>query len=52
MVASIFYFFYIIINQIKYQLTENEENLFFGEKIAHVSVVLSYTTLLCFYFSI
>ena len=31
--------FYIIINKMKYQITENEENLSFGKKNAQVSVV-------------
>ena len=31
--------FYIIIHNIKQQITENEENLLFGKKVAQVSVV-------------
>ena len=36
---SCFKLFYIIINKMKQQITKNEENLFFGEKNAQVSVV-------------
>ena len=39
MVFLIFLLFYISINKMKQQITENEENLFFRQKIAQVSVV-------------
>ena len=40
MVKIIIFIFYIVINNIKQQITEHEKNLIFGKDIAQVSVVL------------